>query len=83
MTHGLGTSRGFHVLCACTCSSHFPGHWWQGFLPILQMGKLRPEGHSLLMDKKSWMWWNTPVILALRRPRQEEHCVFKANLNNI
>lgn len=32
---------------------------------------------------ESWAWWNTLVIPALARLRQEHPCEFKANLNHI
>lgn len=35
-----------------------------------------------IRDSRSWVWWHTPVILALQGPRQEDYSKFKLSLND-
>jgi hypothetical protein len=39
-------------------------------------------GNDKVNTKKSWVWWDTPVISVLRSLRQEDH-KFEASLGNI
>jgi hypothetical protein len=47
--------------------------------PLGKVEQLGPRARHKSIDSPNWVWWCTPVILAFRRLRQEDH-EFKASL---
>uniref|UniRef100_A0A8C2UPR4 RPGR interacting protein 1 n=1 Tax=Chinchilla lanigera TaxID=34839 RepID=A0A8C2UPR4_CHILA len=57
--------------------SHLVDHT-SGDLPVRDTDSV-----SLSKGKSSWAWWHTPVIPALGRLRQEDHCEFETSLEPV
>jgi hypothetical protein len=40
---------------------------------------LRKKRNEWMIDFDSWVWWLTPIVLVLRRLRQEDYLELKAS----
>lgn len=68
------------VFCRCCCHcGHFAANHKAGSRVHIRNSCPMQS----FVESSSWVWWRTPEIPTLGRPRQEEHHEFKASLDYI